>query len=67
MLSATHIFVAGGGNLILGWKHNPIQESATIVLQGDHSTPEFPAFGGPILGSKAIGIYIDYTVPIVCA
>jgi hypothetical protein len=56
VLEADIIFITCGGRLLIGWPDNPFDGLATIILNGNHSSPNFDIVGdGPVLGSKAIG------------
>ena len=55
VLNATHIVVAAGGNLIIGWKNQPMTGNVLVNLRGDRDTPEIPVQGGPNVGAKALG------------
>lgn len=56
MLEADIIFITCGGRLLIGWPNDPFDGLATIILNGNHSSPAFILDGdGPVLGAKAIG------------
>ncbi|XP_045210443.2 fibrocystin-L-like isoform X2 [Mercenaria mercenaria] len=46
-----------GGRLIIGWPDDAFDGLATITLRGNHSSPYYYTGDGPILGSKAIGVF----------
>ncbi|XP_053372863.1 fibrocystin-L-like [Mercenaria mercenaria] len=46
-----------GGRLIIGWPDDAFDGLATITLRGNHSSPYYYPGDGPILGSKAIGVF----------
>ena len=53
-LKVTYLYIEGG-RLIVGWEDNPFKGQVQIILEGSHSTPDFPRVDGPELGSKVIG------------
>ena len=56
-LNATVIFIQGG-RLIIGWPDKPFMGHVDIILRGNHYTPDFPQNDGPVIGSKAIGMFV---------
>ena len=55
-INADNIIIMGG-RLIIGWPEEPFVGLASIVLRGNHSTPNYVAVGsGPTIGNKAIGM-----------
>ncbi|KAK3107254.1 hypothetical protein FSP39_010348 [Pinctada imbricata] len=56
-ISVTYLYILGG-RLIIGCDEStPFLGTASIVLRGDWSTPEYPITEGPAVGSKAIGVF----------
>lgn len=54
-LNANNIIIMGG-RLIIGWPDDPFLGEASIILRGNHSSPNYVAQGsGPTIGSKALG------------
>lgn len=49
-----------GGRLIIGWPEDAFDGFATIIIRGNHSSPQYVPGEGPILGSKAIGKFKNY-------
>ena len=70
-INADNIIIMGG-RLIIGWPDDPFLGLASIVLRGNHSTPNFiPAGSGPTIGNKAIGKiflkkYIIHCLEVSC-
>lgn len=63
--SATHIFLHGG-RLFVGWEDKPMKGNVEIILRGDWTTEEmYLPFGGPTIGSKAIGRCLNIYMYIV--
>ncbi|XP_072025340.1 fibrocystin-L-like [Amphiura filiformis] len=56
VLDAVQILIQGG-HFIAGWKDQPFTRNGKIILRGRHSTPEIVLPSGPVLGSKALGVF----------
>ena len=54
ILNCSHIIISGG-RLIVGWEDQPFMGQASIVLRGDHYSPDMPLPDGPNMGAKALG------------
>ncbi|WAR05573.1 PKHL1-like protein, partial [Mya arenaria] len=55
-LEADYIVIRGG-RLIIGWPEDPFLGLVTITLRGNHDSSYFTPGDGPVLGSKAIGVF----------
>ena len=51
------IILITGGRLVVGYQDTPFTSKAVFNLHGNRSSPEVTFEPGPILGSKAIGVF----------
>ncbi|XP_048585401.1 fibrocystin-L isoform X2 [Nematostella vectensis] len=57
VLNATHIYVAPGANLIIGWPDQPMEKPVLITLRGDSDTPDMVLPNGMSVGAKTLGVF----------
>ncbi|CAH1789358.1 unnamed protein product [Owenia fusiformis] len=55
-LNVTTIFIVRG-RLIIGWPEKPYTGLCNIILNGNLETPDLVLPNGPVVGSKAIGVF----------
>ncbi|XP_072562121.1 PKHD1 like 1, tandem duplicate 1 [Paramormyrops kingsleyae] len=56
IINVTYISIQGG-RLIAGWPDNPFKGELSIVLKGNHFTPEWPLPSDLNQGAKVIGVF----------
>nr|XP_032810523.1 fibrocystin-L isoform X1 [Petromyzon marinus] len=56
VLNVTYLSIQGG-RFIAGREDSPLEGDFSVVLRGDHLTPDWPLPNGPNQGSKVIGVF----------